>query len=138
MSLTENLKYNESHNICAWLDADSNKVKEAPFVQVVQYIKNSNLLFAVSEDVEISERIIREFWSTARVIKEDESIKIAAKVDEYEVEITEEVIRRVLKLNDENGIEKLDQDYMVKGYQRLGYPADRSRKSIKKTILSGP
>ena len=108
MSITEYLKYNESHNICAWLEADSNKAKEAPFVQVVQYIKNSNLFFAVSEDVEISERIIREFWSTAKVVKENQSIKILAKIDEYEVIISEEIIRRVLRLNDNNEIEKFE------------------------------
>ncbi len=116
VSIIENLKYNESHNICAWLDADSNKAKEAPFVKVVDFIKNSNMFFAVSEDVEISKRLIREFWSTAKVVKENQSIKILAKIDEYEVIISEEIIRRVLRLNDNNGIEKFEQEYMIKGY----------------------
>ena len=71
-------------------------------------------------------------------MKIDQSIEIAAKIDEHEIVIIEEIIRRVLKLNNDNGIEKFNQDCMIKRYQRMGYPEDRTRKSIKKTLLAGP
>ena len=87
MSISEGLKYNESHNICAWLEADSTKAKEAPFVNVVNFIKDSNLHFAVTKDVEISEKIIKEFWSSAKVVKEDQVISISAKVDEKSAQV---------------------------------------------------
>ena len=47
---------------------------------MVNFIKDSNLHFAVTKDVEISEKIIKKFWSSAKVVKEDQSLSISAKI----------------------------------------------------------
>ena len=120
-----------------WLTVNPSKPKEQQFVPIIEYIKNSTLFFAVSENVDIYERIIREFWKTAKVVRTEDELSIVAKIDEHEVIITEEVIRRVLKLDDEGGIERFESDYVMHNFKRLGYQGDINRKSIKKSLLCG-
>ena len=134
---TEHLPCNLAHNICVWLSVNPSKPKEQQFAPITEYIKNSSLFFAVSENVDIYERIIREFWRTAKVIRTENDLSIAAKIDEHEVIISEEVIRQMLKLDDEGGIERLDSEYVMKNFKRLGYQGDINRKSIKKSLLCG-
>ena len=95
------------------------------------------LFFAVSENVDIYERFIREFWISAKVVRTEDRISIALKIGEHEIIITEEVIRRVLKLDDECRLERLKSEYVMHGFKRLGYQGDINRKSIKKSLLCG-
>ena len=69
--------------ICAWLTADSRIPKEAQYVDVINFIKASNLYFAVSTNVEISERLIRQFWRSARIIHTKNTIIVSATIDDH-------------------------------------------------------
>ncbi len=120
-----------------WLSVNPAKPKEQQFLPIVEYIKNSSLFFDVSENVDIFERLIREFWRTARVVRTEDNLSIIAKIDEHEVIISEETIRRVLKLDDEGGIERFESDYVMHSFKRLGYQGDINGKSIKKSLLCG-
>ena len=106
-------------------------------MSIIEYIKNSTLFFAVSENIDIYERLIREFWKSVKVVRTEDQISIAAKIDEHEIIVTEEVIRRVLKLDDEGGLERFESEYVMNGFKRLGYQGDINQKSIKKSLLSG-
>ena len=84
--------------------------------------------------MDIYESLIREFWKTAQVVRTEDQLSIVAKINEHEVIITEEVIRWVLKLDDEGGIERFESDYVMHNFKRLGYQGDINRKSIKKSL----
>ena len=134
---TENLPCNLAHNICVWLSINPAKPKEQQFLPIVEYIKNSSLFFAISENVDIFDRVIREFWKIARVVRSEDNLNIIANIDEHEFIISKETIRRVLKLEDEGGIERFESDYVMHSFKRLGYQGDINRKSIKKSLLCG-
>ena len=64
------------------------KEKELQFIPVVNYIKQSNLHYAVTANVDIYDRLIREFWRIAKLVKNNNQITISAKIDEHDVEIS--------------------------------------------------
>nr|GEZ63569.1 hypothetical protein [Tanacetum cinerariifolium] len=64
---------------------------------------------------------IREFWSTARIETTNEGTKILATVDGKPRSISESLIRRNLKLNNEEGISSLPDAELFENLALMGY-----------------
>nr|GEY44085.1 retrovirus-related Pol polyprotein from transposon TNT 1-94 [Tanacetum cinerariifolium] len=77
------------------------------FHQIVDFVKSSHLRYALTINPTVYVSHIRQFWSTTRIETTNEETKILATVDGKPRTISESLIRRNLKLNDEEGISSL-------------------------------
>nr|GFC00537.1 hypothetical protein [Tanacetum cinerariifolium] len=61
------------------------------------------------------------FWNTAVVKRSGEVTRLQALVDKKRIVITEEVVREILQLNDDEGVICLPNDEIFAGLARIGY-----------------
>nr|GEZ81461.1 hypothetical protein [Tanacetum cinerariifolium] len=93
----------------------------ADFHQIVDFVKASHLMYALTINPTVYVSHIRQFWSTARIKTTDEGTKILATVDGKPMTIFESSIRRNLKLRDEAGISSLPDAELFENFTLMGY-----------------
>nr|GEV47693.1 hypothetical protein [Tanacetum cinerariifolium] len=91
------------------------------FHQIVDFIKASHIMYALTINPTVYVSHIRQFWSTTRIETTNEGIKILATVDGKPRTISESSIRRNIKLNDEEGISSLLYAKLVENLALMGY-----------------
>nr|GEY47907.1 synaptobrevin, longin-like domain protein [Tanacetum cinerariifolium] len=87
----------------------------------VDFLEASHIRYALMVHPTVYVSHIRQFWSTARVETMDGETKILAKVNGRQRTVSESLIRRHLKLNDEEGISTLPDNKLFENLSLMGY-----------------
>ncbi|GJT60428.1 hypothetical protein Tco_1003961 [Tanacetum coccineum] len=96
------LKYCDKHNQVGFL----RKLDEsAGFAEIVDFLRGSNLRYALTSNPTIYDSLVKLFWQTATInTKADGTLEINATIDTIGYTITEASIRDTLQLADATGI----------------------------------
>lgn len=97
--------FHPRHNGLALLDMERPTASSRQFTQVLDYMRRSRIHHAITENPQITEAYVREFWRTAVRVPGNDNVAsaIRATVAGREIEVNAAVIRRVLQLGDEHG-----------------------------------
>ncbi|GJT79104.1 hypothetical protein Tco_1045829 [Tanacetum coccineum] len=100
-----NLKFAETHNLVAFLE----KPKESDgFEEIINFLNASYVQYALTVNPTIYTTCIEQFWASAKAKIVNGERKIQDLVDKKKVIITETSIRSDLKLDDDEGIDSLE------------------------------
>ncbi|GJS90338.1 putative ribonuclease H-like domain-containing protein [Tanacetum coccineum] len=91
----------------------------------VDFLRGSNLRYALTSNPTIYDSLVKQFWQTATAnTKADGTLEINATIDTIGYTITEASIRDTLQLADATGITMLPNDEIFEGMGQMGYPTD--------------
>ncbi|GJR44970.1 hypothetical protein Tco_1313073 [Tanacetum coccineum] len=97
----------------------------AGFAEIVDFLRGSNLRYALTANPTIYDSLVKQFWQSAIAsTKEDGFFEISATIDNIRYTITEASIRESLQLDDATGITMLPNDDLFQGMGQIGYPTD--------------
>ncbi|GJZ17417.1 putative ribonuclease H-like domain-containing protein [Tanacetum coccineum] len=95
------------------------------FAEIVDFLRGSNLRYALTSNPTIYDSLVKQFWQTATTnTKADGTLEINATIDTIGYTITEASIRDTLQLEDATGITMLPNDEIFEGMGQMGYPTD--------------
>ncbi|GJR47086.1 putative ribonuclease H-like domain-containing protein [Tanacetum coccineum] len=95
------------------------------FAEIVDFLRGSNLRYALTSNPTIYDSLVKQFWQTATAnTKADGTLEINATIDTIGYTITEASIRDTLQLADATGITMLPNDEIFEGMGQMGYPTD--------------
>ncbi|GJX35237.1 putative ribonuclease H-like domain-containing protein [Tanacetum coccineum] len=95
------------------------------FAKIVDFLRGSNLRYALTSNPTIYDSLVKQFWQTATAnTKADGTLEINATIDTIGYTITEASIRDTLQLADATGITMLPNDEIFEGMGQMGYPTD--------------
>ncbi|GKC45148.1 synaptobrevin, longin-like domain protein, partial [Tanacetum coccineum] len=96
------LKYRDEHNKVGFLEKSKGSTD---YDQVIDFLLDSHIRYAIVSDPLIYDSLIKQFWSTASLLSSESGPPaIVAKIDGTPYTITESLVRSSLLLNDEGGI----------------------------------
>ncbi|GKE57626.1 hypothetical protein Tco_1496811, partial [Tanacetum coccineum] len=118
------LKYYDKHNQVGFL----RKPDEcAGFAEIVDFLRGSNLRYALTHNPPIYDSLVKQFWQTATASTiADGTLELRATIDHNEYIITEASIRGHLKLGEASGITMLPNTDIFEGMGNMGYLTDGS------------
>ncbi|GJZ62074.1 retrovirus-related pol polyprotein from transposon TNT 1-94 [Tanacetum coccineum] len=95
------------------------------FAEIVDFLRGSNLRYALTSNPTIYDSLVKQFWQTATTNTiADGTLEIHATIDTIGYTITEASIRDTLQLADATGITMLPNDEIFEGMGQMGYPTD--------------
>ncbi|GJU81673.1 putative ribonuclease H-like domain-containing protein [Tanacetum coccineum] len=95
------------------------------FAEIVDFLRGSNLRYALTSNPTIYDSLVKQFWQTATANTiADGTLEIHATIDTTGYTITEASIRDKLQLADASGITMLPNDEIFEGMGQMGYPTD--------------
>ncbi|GJT09676.1 putative ribonuclease H-like domain-containing protein [Tanacetum coccineum] len=95
------------------------------FAEIVDFLRGSNLRYALTANPTIYDSLVKQFWQSAIAnTKADGSLEINATIDTIRYTISEASIRDSLQLEDATGITMLPNDDLFEGMGQIGYPTD--------------
>ncbi|GJT92109.1 hypothetical protein Tco_1080954 [Tanacetum coccineum] len=116
------LKYCDKHNQVGFLRKPD---ESAGFAEIVDFLRGSNLRYALTSNPTIYDSLVKQFWQTATANTiADGTLEINATIDTIRYTITEASIRDTLHLEDATGITMLPNDEIFEGMGQMGYPTD--------------
>ncbi|GJT32117.1 putative ribonuclease H-like domain-containing protein [Tanacetum coccineum] len=99
--------------------------QEEGFAEIVDFLRGSNLRYALTSNPTIYDSLVKQFWQTATANTiADGTLEIHATIDTTGYTITEASIRDKLQLADASGITMLPNDEIFEGMGQMGYPTD--------------
>ncbi|GKA71061.1 hypothetical protein Tco_0777200 [Tanacetum coccineum] len=111
-------KYCDKHNQVGFLRKPD---ESAGFAEIVDFLRGSNLRYALTTNPTIYDSLVKQFWQTATAnTKADGSLEINATIDTIGYTITEASIRDSLQLEDATGITMLPNDELFEGMGQMG------------------
>ncbi|GJU47238.1 synaptobrevin, longin-like domain protein [Tanacetum coccineum] len=117
-------KYCDKHNQVGFLRKPD---ESAGFAEIVDFLRGSNLRYALSTNPTIYDSLVKQFWQTATANTiVDGTLELHATIDTTEYTITEASIRDKLHLADASGITMLPNNEIFEGMGQMGYPTDGS------------
>ncbi|GJT57623.1 putative ribonuclease H-like domain-containing protein [Tanacetum coccineum] len=97
------------------------------FAEIVDFLRGSNLRYALTTNPTIYDSLVKQFWQTATAnTLADGTLELNATIDTTEYTITEASIRDKLQLADASGITMLPNNEIFEGMGQMGYPTDGS------------
>ncbi|GJS00606.1 putative ribonuclease H-like domain-containing protein [Tanacetum coccineum] len=91
------------------------------FAEIVDFLRGSNLRYALTANPTIYDSLVKQFWQSAVAsTREDGSLEISATVDTKRYIISEASIRDSLQLDDATGISMLPNDDLFEGMGQIG------------------
>ncbi|GKC93962.1 hypothetical protein Tco_1159404, partial [Tanacetum coccineum] len=118
------LKYCDKHNQVGFLRKPD---ESAGFAEIVDFLRGSNLRYALSTNPTIYDSLVKQFWQTATAnTLADGTLELRATIDTSEYIVTEASIRNKLQLADASGITMLPNNEIFEGMGQMGYPTDGS------------
>ncbi|GJW39020.1 hypothetical protein Tco_0064865 [Tanacetum coccineum] len=116
------LKYCDKHNQVGFLRKPD---ESAGFAEIVDFLRGSNLRYALTTNPTIYDSLVKQFWQTATTnTHANGTLEIKATIDNIRYTITEASIRDSLQLDDATGITMLPNDELFEGMGQIGYPTD--------------
>ncbi|GJU35341.1 putative ribonuclease H-like domain-containing protein [Tanacetum coccineum] len=95
------------------------------FAEIVDFLRGSNLRYALTANPTIYDSLVKQFWQSAIAnTKADGSLEINATIDTIRYTISEASIRDSLQLEDATGITMLPNADLFEGMGQIGYPTD--------------
>ncbi|GJY43274.1 hypothetical protein Tco_0431487 [Tanacetum coccineum] len=99
--------------------------ESAGFAEIVDFLRGSNLRYALTTNPTIYDSLVKQFWQSATAnTKADGSLEINATIDTIRYTISEASIRDSLQLEDATGITMLPNEELFEGMGQTGYPTD--------------
>ncbi|GKF21940.1 hypothetical protein Tco_0070578 [Tanacetum coccineum] len=118
------LKYYDKHNQVGFLRKPNESVG---FAEIVDFLRGSNLRYALTTNPTIYDPLVKQFWQTATAHTiVDRTLELQATIDTIVYTITEASIRDKLHLADASGITMLPNNEIFEGMGQMGYPTDGS------------
>ncbi|GKA35738.1 hypothetical protein Tco_0722229 [Tanacetum coccineum] len=118
------LKYCDKHNQVGFLRKPD---ESAGFAEIVDFLRGSNLRYALTTNPTIYDSLVKQFWQTATAnTLADGTLELHATIDTIVYTITEASIRNKLQLADASGITMLPNIEIFKGMGNMGYHTDGS------------
>ncbi|GJX22512.1 putative ribonuclease H-like domain-containing protein [Tanacetum coccineum] len=118
------LKYCDKHNQVGFLRKPD---ESAGFAEIVDFLRGSNLRYALTSNPTIYDSIVKQFWQTATAkTLADGTLELHATIDTIVYTITEASIRNKLQLADASGITMLPNNEIFERMGNMGYPTDGS------------
>ncbi|GJU01933.1 hypothetical protein Tco_1112271 [Tanacetum coccineum] len=112
------LKYCDKHNQVGFLRKPD---ESAGFAEIVDFLRGSNLRYALTTNPTIYDSLVKQFWQTATAkTLADGTLELQATIDTIAYTITEASIRSKLKLADASGITMLPNNEIFKGMGHMG------------------
>ncbi|GJV36538.1 hypothetical protein Tco_1409015 [Tanacetum coccineum] len=97
------------------------------FAEIVDFLRGSNLKYALTTNLTIHDSLVKQFWQTATAkTLADGTLELHATIDTIAYTITEASIRSKLKLADASGITMLLNNEIFEGMGHMGYPTHGS------------
>ncbi|GJT45658.1 hypothetical protein Tco_0954373 [Tanacetum coccineum] len=116
------LKYCDKHNQVGFLRKPD---ESAGFAEIVDFLRVSNLRYALTTNPTIYDSLLKQFWQTATAnTNADGTLEIKATIDTIRYSISEASIRDSLQLDDATGITMLPNAELFEGMGQIGYPTD--------------
>ncbi|GKE24415.1 hypothetical protein Tco_1435927, partial [Tanacetum coccineum] len=113
-----NLKYSKKHNMVAF---QKKPTKSEGFTEIVDFLKGSSLMYALTHNPTIYDSLVKLFWQTATVRTLANGIQeLVASIDNKEYTIIEASVKSKLQLVDATGINNLPDAEIYKGLATLG------------------
>ncbi|GJZ32278.1 putative ribonuclease H-like domain-containing protein [Tanacetum coccineum] len=95
------------------------------FAEIVDFLRGSNLRYALTTNPTIYDSLIKQFWQTATAnTNADGTLEIQATLDTIRYTIYEASVRDSLQLEDASGITMLPNGELFEGMRQIGYPTD--------------
>ncbi|GJY26015.1 hypothetical protein Tco_0400741 [Tanacetum coccineum] len=112
------LKYCDKHNQVGFLRKPD---ESAGFAEIVDFLRGSNLRYALTTNPTIYDSLVKQFWQSATAnTKADGTLEIKATIDTIRYTISEASIRESLQLEDATGITMLPNDELFEGMGQIG------------------
>ncbi|GJZ44052.1 hypothetical protein Tco_0591307 [Tanacetum coccineum] len=112
------LKYCDKHNQVGFLRKPD---ESAGFAEIVDFLRGSNLRYALTTNPTIYDSLLKQFWQTATAnTNADGTLEIKATIDTIRYTISEASIRDSLQLDDATGITMLPNDELFEGMGQIG------------------
>ncbi|GJU60730.1 hypothetical protein Tco_1238496 [Tanacetum coccineum] len=116
------LKSCDKHNQVGFLRKPN---ESAGFAEIVDFLRGSNLRYALTANPTIYDSLVKQFWQSAIAsTKADGSLEISATIDTIRYTISEASIKDSLQLDDATRITMLPNDDLFAGMGQIGYPTD--------------
>ncbi|GJW51146.1 hypothetical protein Tco_0092497 [Tanacetum coccineum] len=130
-----NLKYLDKHNMVAFLKKPNESIG---FTEVVDFLKGTSLMYALTHNPTIYDSLVKQFWQTATVrTLANGTQQIVASIDSKEYTITEESVRSKLQLTDATGIHNLSNAEIYARLATLGYVTEADIVPLLPTMMAG-
>ncbi|GJZ32134.1 putative ribonuclease H-like domain-containing protein [Tanacetum coccineum] len=111
-------KYCDKHNQVGFLRKPD---ESAGFAEIVDFLRGSNLRYALTANPTIYDSLVKQFWQSATAnTKADGSLEINATIDTIRYTISEASIRDSLQLEDATRITMLLNDELFEGMGQTG------------------
>ncbi|GJU01247.1 ribonuclease H-like domain-containing protein [Tanacetum coccineum] len=96
--------------------------EEPRFAEIVDFLRGSNLRYALTANPPIYDSLVKQFWQSAITTSNtDGSLEIRATIDTIRYTISEASIRDSLQLDDATGITMLPNADLFEGMGQIGY-----------------
>ncbi|GJX43389.1 hypothetical protein Tco_0260065 [Tanacetum coccineum] len=107
------------------------------FHQVIDFLSQSHISYALTKKPEIYISFIKQFWRTAEASTDtDGEVTITAIIDGQSKTITEASLRRYLKLEDHDGITSIPISEIFEQLALMGYQTDSDKLTFQKGVFS--
>ena len=128
-----NLDYCDTHNMVAFLS----KTKDNhDFHEIIDFLRQSHIHFALTVHPTIYTSHIRQFWSTATLNAVNDVQQITATINDKAITITEASIRTDLHLDDAEGITFLSTEAILENLRLMGYEGSLEKLTFYKSLVS--
>ncbi|GJR80044.1 hypothetical protein Tco_0150829 [Tanacetum coccineum] len=112
------LKYCDKHNQVGFLRKPD---ESAGFAEIVDFLRGSNLRYALTTNHTFHDSLVKQFWQTATAkTLANRTLELKATIDTIEYTITEASIRSKLQLADASGITMLPNNEIFEGMGHMG------------------
>ncbi|GKA58992.1 hypothetical protein Tco_0758305 [Tanacetum coccineum] len=98
------LKFADTHNLVVFL---SKPVESEGFEQIVDFLNENPIRYALTINPTIYILCLEQFWSTVKAKTVNGEVQLHALVDGKKIIITESTVRRDLQLDDAEGVDCL-------------------------------
>ncbi|GKD78174.1 hypothetical protein Tco_1340795 [Tanacetum coccineum] len=112
------LKYCDKHNQVGFLRKPD---ESAGFTEIVDFLRGSNLMYALTTNPTIYDSLVKQFWQTATAkTLANRTLELQATIDTIAYIITEASIRSTLQLADASGITMFPNNEIFEGMGAYG------------------
>ncbi|GJR96414.1 putative ribonuclease H-like domain-containing protein [Tanacetum coccineum] len=122
-----------THNMIAFLEKPT---KSKGFEQVIDFLNASCIHYALTVNPTVYVSHITQFWTSAQVKKVNRVTELQALVDGKPIVVSEAFIRRLLKFNDEGGIDCLPNATIFEEIGRMRYEKMSQKLTFYKAFFS--
>nr|GEW62335.1 hypothetical protein [Tanacetum cinerariifolium] len=123
----------KTYNLIAYLEKPN---ESEGFIQIIDFLNGSSVKYALTASPTIQTSCIKQFWTSAKVKKVNDEVRIQALVDGKWVNIKESSIRRTLRLDDAEGTSCLTNTEIFKGLARMGFEKPSDKLTFYKAFFS--